>query len=76
MTHSLSTKDYVQMDMAEFALCLEDFAAIADALELLAVLITPESFSVQGTGRMASSLHVLGDYLSIRSLDLQRAVSI
>jgi hypothetical protein len=78
MTNSLHTltEDCVQIDTAQLALYLEDFFAIADALELLSVLTVHEPLIAQepNVRRVASSLHVLGDYLGIRSNDLRTAV--
>jgi hypothetical protein len=65
-------EDHVQIDAAKLALYLEDFFAIADALELLSMLTIHEPLIAQESNirRVASSLHVLGDYLGIRSRDL------
>ncbi|TKC88652.1 hypothetical protein FAZ69_12905 [Trinickia terrae] len=73
MENASFASDYTLVDTTEFALGLRDLEAVADALELLAALMTDQQMMSgdEHLQRVPSALHALGDYLNIRSKHLR-----
>lgn len=63
----MANNDCTQVDADDFECCLNDIAAVADTLALLAPLVTEQQGKAEHLPRLASALYVLGDYLGMRN---------